>query len=166
MLNIFPSKLILAEQYLYYSLSTPNITDTTYLLLLVITSQWHPVSVTFLCAKKKKFFSFENFITTDHKHNINILDFITLITTLLYNTNINSFGAPVKILQHLQKCQVENADLWELLIYYYSTVTTSRGHSEWFASLDTHCDIITSFVTVSGMKNGERARHFSNRCNI
>ena len=39
------------------------------------------------------------------------MDFITLITTLLYNTNINSFGAPVKILQQLQKCQVENADL-------------------------------------------------------
>ena len=48
----------------------------------------------------------------DHKHNnINILDFITLITTLLYNTNINSFDALVKILQQLQKCQVENADL-------------------------------------------------------
>ena len=36
----------------------------------------------------------------DHKH-IKILDFVTLITTLLYNTNINSFGAPVKILQQL-----------------------------------------------------------------
>ena len=48
----------------------------------------------------------------DHKHNnIKILDFVTLITTLLYNININSFGATVKILQQLQNCQVENADL-------------------------------------------------------
>ena len=39
------------------------------------------------------------------------MDFVTLITTLLYNTNINAFGAPVKILQQLQKCVVENADL-------------------------------------------------------
>ena len=70
------------------------------------------MSVTFLCAEKTIFFLSKTLLQTDHKHNhINILDFITLITTLLYNTNINSFGAPVKILQQLQKCQVENADL-------------------------------------------------------
>ena len=69
------------------------------------------MSVTFLCAEKTISFLLKCFSQTDHKHNIKILDFVTLITTLLYNTNINSFGTPVKILQQLQKCQVENADL-------------------------------------------------------
>ena len=80
------------------------------------------MSVTFLCAEKTIFFLSKTLLQTDHKHNhINILDFITLITTLLYNTNINSFGAPVKILQQLQKCQVENADLLRVAHIYITT---------------------------------------------
>ena len=78
----------------------------------------------FVCRKKNDFL-LENFIT-DHRHNINILDLITLITTLLYNTNINSFGAPLKILQQLQKCQVENADLLRVAHIYICQEENNR----------------------------------------
>ena len=54
------------------------------------------------------------------------MDFVTLITTLLYNTNINSFGAPVKILQQLQKCQVENADLLRVAHIYKSDTKKTK----------------------------------------
>ena len=129
MLNIFPSKLyILAEQYLYYSFNTKcnwhNLFIATCDHIAMTSCEWR------FCVQKKQFFFFRKLLQTDHKHNhINILDFITLITTLLYNTNINSFGAPVKILQQLQKCQVENADLLRvahIYIYMWNTVVVCK----------------------------------------
>ena len=57
------------------------------------------------------------------------MDFVTLISTLLYHTNINAFGAPVKILQQLQKCDMENADL--LRVAHIQNTNTNNAWVYW-----------------------------------